>query len=60
MDYQDRLTALLLSDSLSMEEAKELRGRIYCLRELQELNLDDIRKVFGLEPVPAETEEKAA
>ena len=59
MDYQDRATALLLSDAIDLDSIKEMRGRIMCLRELREVNLDDVRKVYGLDPVPVETEKAA-
>jgi len=39
----------------------ELRGRIFALRELREVTLDDVRKVYGLGPYVAPPEaEKAA
>jgi hypothetical protein len=34
--------------------ARELRGRIWCLRELQELTLDDIQRLYGIEAKPQE------
>lgn len=51
-DYQDQVLALLLSDSLDIPQMQEIRGRIWCLKELQELNLDDIKRLYGIEAKP--------
>lgn len=47
-DYQHRALADLLSNSLPLETQHEYRGRIWALRELQELNLEDIRRLYGI------------
>ena len=43
-----------------MDEMAEIRGRIFALRELAEVTLDDVRKVYSLEPYVAPETEKAA
>jgi len=47
-DYQDRVLADLLSDSLSESMKHEYRGRIWLLRELSELPLDAIKELYGI------------
>ena len=49
-DYQDLALAELLSDNGVNEIRQgELRGRVWCLQELQDLNLDDIKRLYGIE-----------
>ena len=59
-DYQDRATASLLSKSVDMDEMAEIRGRIFALRELSEVTLDDVRKVYGLGDYVAPEEKRVA
>jgi len=58
-DYQDKALAEWLSDSLDLPTSNEMRGRIWCLRELQRLDLDDIRRTYGLEPYTPEAKAEA-
>lgn len=38
----------------------EIRGRIFALRELSEVTLDDVRKVYGLGDYVAPEEKRVA
>jgi len=55
-DLRDQALHMLLSNSLEMDTARELRGRIWCLTELQDLPLVAIKSFYG---VSAPEKEKA-
>jgi hypothetical protein len=59
-DLQDQTLSLILSDSLDMDTARELRGRIWCLTELQDLPLAAIKSFYGVAIPEAEKAEDNA
>lgn len=59
-DYQDQALHMLLSNSLDMDTARELRGRIWCLTELQDLPLVAIKSFYGVNASKTEKAEDNA
>lgn len=53
-DYQDFLLAQALSAEPDVNAMKEARARVLCLTELQALDLNDIKSLYGIEAKPSD------